>query len=287
MNGLEALKATALEAASGALDRAASTAGDVQGSPIGAIVDDRPVRFDVVATAYCTGARARELIARHRLDKVVPMLVADRITAGACNPPGPSSDPWMKTNGCWTGGPWRRCWRWPSTWRRIGLVGARSWRTGDIRMPSGGDAVLLPGPAMVPLVRAAAAFEQAGINRYAIVGGIAVTARLGQAHRATTDIDAVVDETHPPDAVAALLELPSARPDPTGAHRVRIGGVKVELLPVAPTTESDLDGLPQREALFVAAHAWAVETATRLRLIDGSVREELRGAPASLRALVA
>jgi hypothetical protein len=42
---------------------------------------------------------------------------------------------------------------------------------------------------MVPLLRAVGALAQAGLDRFAVVGAVAVTARPGHAHRATTDVD--------------------------------------------------------------------------------------------------
>lgn len=120
---------------------------------------------------------------------------------------------------------------------------------------------------MVPLVRAIGAVAESGLGAYAIVGGVAVTARLGRAHRATSDVDTVVDETTPPDAVEALLERDGVKPDPTAPHRVYVEGTKVELLGVGPLDEEDLVGVPDDDALFVAAHAWALETATLLTVV--------------------
>src|SRR5439155_24751893 len=97
-----------------------------------------------------------------------------------------------------TGGRLRRSSRSRSIWPRTARAVARSSMTGASTMPSGGDLVILPGDAMVPLVRAVAALADAGVGRYAIVGGVAVAARLNQAHRATADVDTVVDETTPP-----------------------------------------------------------------------------------------
>lgn len=136
-------------------------------------------------------------------------------------------------------------------------------------MPSGSDLVVLSGPAMVGLVRAVASLDEAGLGRHAVIGGVAVNARLGQAHRATADVDTVVDETTPPDAVEALLALPGAQPDPTGRHRVRIHGTKVEVIGVGPIHEGDLNGIPTKDALFVASHSWALDTATPLTVIAG------------------
>jgi hypothetical protein len=48
------------------------------------------------------------------------------------------------------------------------------------------------------------ALERAAIGRYAVVGGIAVATRPGEAHRATIDLDAVVDDLpRGPSAVEA------------------------------------------------------------------------------------
>lgn len=121
-------------------------------------------------------------------------------------------------------------------------------------MPSGGDLVILPGDAMVPLVRAVAALADAGVGRYAVVGGVAVAARLNHAHRATADVDTVVDETTPRDAIEALLALPDTVRDPSAEHRVLVGGTKVEFLGVGPLNESDLDGIPTKDAPFVASN---------------------------------
>jgi len=116
---------------------------------------------------------------------------------------------------------------------------------------------------MVRLVRAVAALDEAGVGRYAIVGGVAVAARLGQAHRATADVDTVVDETTPPDAVEALLALPDTVRDPSADHRVLVGGTKVEIIGVGPLDEPDLAGIPTKGALFVASHVWARSTLRR------------------------
>jgi hypothetical protein len=121
-------------------------------------------------------------------------------------------------------------------------------------MPSGIERIALLGPAMVPLVRAISAVVESDLGAYAIVGGIAVTARLGHAHRATNDVDTVVDETTPPDAVEALLSRDGVKADPTAPHRVYVEGTKVEFLGVGPLDEADLVDVPDDDALFVAAH---------------------------------
>ena len=90
-------------------------------------------------------------------------------------------------------------------------------------MTSGSDAVL-QGPAMTGPIRAVAALNESGLEGFVIVGGVAVAARLGQAHRATTDVDTVIDEVAHPDAIEALLALPDAQLDPTGSTACESGG---------------------------------------------------------------
>ena len=81
-------------------------------------------------------------------------------------------------------------------------------------MASGAEPVYLPGAATVGLVRAVGALGEAGLPRYVVVGGVAVIARLGEAHRATGDVDTVVDEPEVSEVVQALLALPDASPPP-------------------------------------------------------------------------
>lgn len=133
-------------------------------------------------------------------------------------------------------------------------------------MASGADDRVVLAAGAGDLVRAVHALTAAGLTRFTVIGGVAVAARLGRVHRATTDVDTVVDETSPPEAIAALLAIEGAERDPTGRHRVRIAGTQVEIIGVAPLGPGDEIGLTGRERLFVGAHAWALETATPLRL---------------------
>lgn len=137
-------------------------------------------------------------------------------------------------------------------------------------MPSGAEPpyvapARLFGPAGVELVGAVGRLSDAGLNRWAIIGGVAVTARLRRAHRATTDVDTVVDESIPPDAVDALLALDGAEPGDK-AHRVLVDGTKIEFIAVdaLDIDHDDLDGLTERQQLFVVAHRWALDTAEEL-----------------------
>lgn len=141
---------------------------------------------------------------------------------------------------------------------------------------------------MGPLVRAVAAMADAGLARFAVVGGVAVSARLGQAHRATRDVDTVVDEELPPDAIDTLLQLPGATADPTRRHRVFVDGTQVEVIGVGSVEDDDLAGIPDRDAFFVAAHGWALDTARPLTLVasDAGVRAVVPVAvPAALVAM--
>lgn len=156
----------------------------------------------------------------------------------------------------------------------------------------GSDAprVLLAGEAIGGLVRAIAQMSSADLGPYAIVGGVAVAARLGQAHRVTRDVDAVVDQDHLPAAIAVLRGLPSATADPAGGpHRILLQGTKVEVLEVGLLPDADdLGDLPERQRLFVCAHSWALATATALTLATiGADSVEATAPFASPAALVA
>ena len=151
---------------------------------------------------------------------------------------------------------------------------------------SGEATVHLRGPAMLPLIRAAARMAVADLGPFAVVGGVAVAARLGRAHRATVDIDTVVDDDTPPSALDVLRHLDGASDDDGPAYRVYLDGTKVEVIGTGTVTEPDLQGLDDRQILFVAGHRWALETATPVTLTDdGGIRATLPLARAS--ALVA
>ncbi len=120
-----------------------------------------------------------------------------------------------------------------------------------------GDTVVLLDDAsgsVARLVRAAAAWFDADRRRAALVGGLAVTLRLATVHRATNDVDAVVDE--PADELVSAVTTDHATP-------IEIDGVKVDAmatspLPVDPAELPDDD----LDRLFVLGHRWALESAT-------------------------
>lgn len=80
----------------------------------------------------------------------------------------------------------------------------------------GAPPVQLPGPAMRALVRAVAQMSKADLGRWAVIGGVAVAARLGQAHRVTADVDTVVDQDRLSAAIAVPRALLIATADPAG-----------------------------------------------------------------------
>lgn len=131
--------------------------------------------------------------------------------------------------------------------------------------------VVLTGDAVAQMVRAAERAHNVQGLRLAIIGGLAVTCRLGHVHRATGDVDAVVDEvvglaTH--SGAQLLVEAGIAEPDPGDrARRVFIDGTKLEIIDTQalPVDISDIGApLPR---LFVLGHRWALESAEPLRVI--------------------
>ncbi|MFA5890830.1 MAG: nucleotidyl transferase AbiEii/AbiGii toxin family protein [Actinomycetota bacterium] len=139
---------------------------------------------------------------------------------------------------------------------------------------------------MTRLVQAIDQLEHRGLPQHALVGGIAVIARLQQPHRATADIDAVYlgDEG---DAVQILLAH-GARPQANGV--ILAGGEKVDLISVGDYAVADL---PENagERAFVLAHRWALDGASRLTLVvttsGGAVAAAVTTPVASVASLVA
>lgn len=77
-----------------------------------------------------------------------------------------------------------------------------------------------PSGTLGALVRALSSLESAGLPRHALVGGVAVMVRLSHAHRATQDLDEVVEASSPsaafliagPGAIEHRVEFRSAGP---------------------------------------------------------------------------
>ena len=141
-----------------------------------------------------------------------------------------------------------------------------------VSLVSGEPTVVLVGEHMRSLVVAASRFAESGIERYAIIGGVAVNARLGRGHRATADLDTVVDDDIVPSALEVLANLDGTVIDPAADHRFYIEGTKVEIIGTDSITEDDFAGLDDLQTLFIGGHRWALDTATPMRLMadDGS-----------------
>ena len=130
--------------------------------------------------------------------------------------------------------------------------------------------VALAGAAVAQMVRAAERAQGVPQLRLAIIGGLAVACRLGHVHRATGDVDAVVDEVVglAADSGAQLLVTAGiAEADPGDRqHRVFIDGTKLEIIDTheLPADVSDIAAL---ERLFVLGHRWALDSAEPMRVV--------------------
>lgn len=152
---------------------------------------------------------------------------------------------------------------------------------------SGEDVVLEDHSGdLVNLIRAVAGLEQRGLPRHALIGGLAVIARLGRRHRATADIDEVYrgDDI---DVVQLLVDEGADR-QPNGV--ILAGGEKVDLIAVSEYRADELpDDAGQRA--FILSHRWALDGATLLNLVvtdrRGGVVAEAATPVASIEALVA
>lgn len=133
---------------------------------------------------------------------------------------------------------------------------------------SGPDTVVFAGPAHDRLITAAALLPTVDLGRYAVVGGLAIGARLGRAHRATADIDAVTDST--PDAVEVLVAVDGVRRDDRMSGRVWLGDLPIDTIPTEQLAPGDLDGHTDDDVLFLGGHRSALETASPLTLVGES-----------------
>ncbi len=133
------------------------------------------------------------------------------------------------------------------------------------------QSVVLAGDAVAQMVRAAARANDVPGLRLAIIGGIAVTCRLGHVHRATGDVDAVVDDIVglAADSGAQLLvEAGIAEPDPGNrAHRVFIDGTKLEIIDTQALPPDVTEIAAPFPRLFVLGHRWALESSEPLRVV--------------------
>lgn len=132
------------------------------------------------------------------------------------------------------------------------------------------ETVTLTGDAVAAMIRAADRAQSVPDLRLAIIGGLAVTCRLGGVHRATGDVDAVADEVvglAVESGAQLLVEAGIAEADPTERHhRVFIDGTKVEIIDTQELP-ADVTDLPELNQLFVLGHRWAFESAEPLRVV--------------------
>lgn len=135
------------------------------------------------------------------------------------------------------------------------------------------------------LLAVAARVEAIGLGPHALVGGLAVAARLTTVHRVTTDLDAVTDESDP-----TAIEILTGIADPASAtsQRVFIDGVKVDVIDTTALDDDVLADVEPDLQLFLTSHRWALETATTAELVAGAARVRLPVAtPAALVAMKA
>lgn len=99
-----------------------------------------------------------------------------------------------------------------------------------------------------------------GLPPVVLIGGLAVTMRVSAAniaHRATIDIDLVTIYAEPePEALEILAAAHQSE-----QHPLFVDNVKVDVIPTSPLAEGDLDGLTDKDILFLAGHRWAFERA--------------------------
>lgn len=146
-----------------------------------------------------------------------------------------------------------------------------------------------PAGTLASLVRALASIESAGLPRHALIGGVAVMVRLSQAHRATQDIDEVVEPSSPTAAV--LISGPGAV-----EHRVQTAdGVRVDLIAVGDRDLALVQpaDLPEHDddRLWALAHDFALRSAepALIRVTDpaGGLIAEVTSPVATTAALFA
>ena len=102
-----------------------------------------------------------------------------------------------------------------------------------------------------------------GLADIALIGGLAVTMRVsaaGVGHRATIDIDLVTIESDP--EAAEIL----AGAHNSASQHLLIDDIKVDLIPTFPLADPDLEGLEDKDRLFLAGHRWAFERAEPSRI---------------------
>ncbi len=150
-----------------------------------------------------------------------------------------------------------------------------------------GERIVLAGAAggnAARLVQATARLGEARLGPHALIGGLAVMCRLASVHRATQDVDTVVETTAP--TAVEVITSSIGSPDPSNAGRVIVDGVKIDVIDTQSFRYEDLDGVEAGDRLFVVSHRFALDTATETAIVAGEVTASIRVAtPAALVAM--
>ena len=146
-------------------------------------------------------------------------------------------------------------------------MAARFSRTGIRKaLPVSGE-LHLSGPGLTTLVTSLARLaNSAPIADFAVIGGLAVLARLEGAHRVTDDLDTVATQHgDEPTVVTAVMNA-------EGVDGY-LDGTKIDCIAVGDTSAAELheEQLPDAEEdrVFVLAHRWALDTAEELVVTAG------------------
>jgi hypothetical protein len=133
----------------------------------------------------------------------------------------------------------------------------------------------LAGRSMLAIVQAIPELEARTGRKAIVIGGLAVLCRLGTAYRATSDLDTANRRAagEPAQLDVLLQDDGVTQAGPAGVWiPTPAGMVQVDVIEV---TDAELRHLPQDETdrLAVLSHAWAIQTATRVRIRAGSPSE--------------
>jgi hypothetical protein len=126
----------------------------------------------------------------------------------------------------------------------------------------------LAGRSMLAIVQAIPELEARTGRKATVIGGLAVLCRLGTAYRATSDLDTANRRAAgEPAQLDVLLQLDGVtQAGPAGVWLpTSAGTVQVDVIEV---TDAELSHLPEDETdrLAVLSHAWAIQTATPVRI---------------------
>jgi hypothetical protein len=121
---------------------------------------------------------------------------------------------------------------------------------------------------MLAIVQAIPELEARTGRQATVIGGLAVLSRLGIAYRATSDLDTASRRAlgEPPQLDVLMRQPDVTRAGPAGVWiPTSAGTVQVDVIEV---TDAELSQLSEDETdrLAVLSHAWAIQTATPVRI---------------------